>query len=89
MKNLKVFMVTKYGNSKTDLRNLQLLASLSSLKRIRLEHVSIPALCNLKNVLKLSLYICDVKEAFEDSSIDFSKAMPKLEDLSIEYCEDL
>ncbi|KAI9109581.1 hypothetical protein K1719_019635 [Acacia pycnantha] len=89
MKNLKVLLVTNYGYNKTDLRNLELLDSLSSLKRIRLEKVSIPSLCDMKNVHKLSLYMCDVKEAFEDSSIDFSKAMPKLEDLSIEYCKDL
>ncbi|KAK4267304.1 hypothetical protein QN277_024102 [Acacia crassicarpa] len=89
MKNLKVLIVTNYGYSKTDLRNLQLLGSLLSLKRIRLQKVSIPSLCDLKNVYKLSLYMCDVKKAFENSSFNFSKAMPKLEDLSIEYCQDL
>ncbi|KAK4267305.1 hypothetical protein QN277_024103 [Acacia crassicarpa] len=89
MGNLKVLLVTNYGYNKTDLRNLELLGSLLSLKRIRLEKVSIPSLCDLKNVHKLSLYMCDVKEAFEDSSVDFSRAMPKLEDLSIEYCKDL
>ncbi|KAK4267307.1 hypothetical protein QN277_024105 [Acacia crassicarpa] len=86
---LPEFLVTNYGYNKTDLRNFELLGSLLSLKRIRLEKVSISSLCDLKNVHKLSLYMCDVKEAFEDSSIDFSKAMPKLEDLSVEYCKDL
>ncbi|XP_028789775.1 probable disease resistance protein At5g66900 [Neltuma alba] len=89
MENLKVLIVTNYKRCKTDLRSLEPLGSLLSLKRIRLQQVSIPSLCDLKNVHKLSLYMCDVKEAFENSSIDLSEAMPKLEDLSIEYCEDL
>ncbi|KAK4267303.1 hypothetical protein QN277_024101 [Acacia crassicarpa] len=89
MKNLKLLIVTNYGVFKTDLRNLQLLASLLSLKTIRFEQISISSLCDLKKVHKLSLYLCDVKEAFENNSFDFSEAMPKLEDLSIEYCKDL
>ncbi|XP_028756306.1 probable disease resistance protein At5g66900 isoform X2 [Neltuma alba] len=89
MENLKVLIVTNNGACKTDLRNLELLGSLLSLKRIRLQQVSIPSLRDLKNVHKLSLYMCDVKKAFENSSIDFSEAMPKLVELSIEYCKDL
>ncbi|XP_054784877.1 probable disease resistance protein At5g66900 isoform X1 [Prosopis cineraria] len=89
MKNLKVLIVTNYGFCTTELKNLELLGSLLSLKRIRLQQVSVPSLCDLKNVHKLSLYMCEVENAFENSSIDFSEAMPKLEDLSIEYCKDL
>ncbi|XP_028756319.1 putative disease resistance protein At5g47280 [Neltuma alba] len=89
MGGLKVLIVTNCGFCTSDLRNLELLSSLLSLKRIRLQQVSIPSLCDLKNVQKLSLHMCQVKNAFENTSIDFSKAMPKLEDLSIEYCKDL
>ncbi|XP_054783168.1 probable disease resistance protein At5g66900 isoform X2 [Prosopis cineraria] len=89
MGNLKVLILTGYAYCFTELRNLELLASLRSLKRIRLQHVSVPSFCDLKNVTKLSFYCCQVKKAFEDSSIEFSTALPKLEDLIIEYCSDL
>ncbi|XP_054784570.1 probable disease resistance protein At5g66890 [Prosopis cineraria] len=89
MGNLKVLIITGYAYCFTELRNLELLASLRSLKRIRLQHVSVPSLCDLKNVTKLSFYCCQVKKAFEDGSIEFSTALPKLEDLNIEYCSDL
>ncbi|XP_054784454.1 probable disease resistance protein At4g33300 [Prosopis cineraria] len=89
MGNLKVRILTGYAFCFTKLRNLKLLAYLRSLKRIQLQHVSIPSLCDLKNVTKLSFYICQVKKAFEDSSIEFPSALPKLEDVNIEYCNDL
>ncbi|XP_028756308.1 probable disease resistance protein At5g66890 [Neltuma alba] len=89
MRNLRVLIVTNYGFRPSELKNLELLEFLRKLKRIRLEGVSVPPLCRLKNVCKLSLYMCEVKKAFETSSIEFSKAMPGLVELNIDYCKDL
>ncbi|KAI9109419.1 hypothetical protein K1719_019473 [Acacia pycnantha] len=89
MRNLRVLIVTNYGFHPTELNNVGLLESLWTLKRIRVQGVSVPPLCRLKNVCKLSLYMCEVKWAFQRSFIAFSKAMPNLVDLNIEYCKDL
>lgn len=89
MRNLGVLIVTNYGFHPTELKNLRILESLWTLKRIRLQGVSVPYLCKLKSVCKLSLYMCEVKKAFENSSVEFSNAMPNLVDLNIEYCGDL
>ncbi|KAK4267309.1 hypothetical protein QN277_024107 [Acacia crassicarpa] len=89
MRNLRVLMVTNYGFRATKLKSFGFLESLWTLRRIRLQGVSVPSLCRLKNVCKLSLYMCEVNRAFEDSSIEFSEAMPNLVDLNIEYCKDL
>ncbi|XP_054783313.1 putative disease resistance protein At5g47280 [Prosopis cineraria] len=90
MRNLKVLIVINYGfRRSTEFKNFELLRFLQSLRRIRLQHVSVPCLLESKNLHKLSLYKCEVKTAFENSSMEFSNAVPNLTELNIEFCEDL
>ncbi|CAK8539779.1 unnamed protein product [Lathyrus sativus] len=89
MSKLKVLIITNYGFHRSELTKFELLGFLSNLKRIRLEKVSVPCLCRLKNLRKLSLHMCNTKNAFESCSIQISDAMPKLVELSIDYCNDL
>lgn len=89
MSRLKVLIVTNYGFHRSELNQFELLSSLSNLKRIRLEKVSVPPLCILKNLRKLSLHMCNTKQAFETGSIQISDAMPNLVEMSIDYCNDL
>ncbi|KAG5061151.1 hypothetical protein AAZX31_01G170200 [Glycine max] len=89
MKKLKVLIVTNYGFHRSEIKKFELLGSLSNLKRIRLEKVSVPSLCELKNLQKLSLRMCNTRQAFENCSIQISNAMPCLEEMSIDYCNDL
>lgn len=89
MSKLKVLIVTNYGFHRSELNKFELLGFLSNLKRIRLEKVSVPSLCILKNLRKLSLHMCNTKQAFETCSIQISDAMPNLVELSIDYCNDL
>lgn len=89
MSKLKALIVTNYGFHRSELNKIELLGVLSNLKRIRLEKVSIPRLCILKNLRKMSLYMCNTKQAFESCSIQISDAMPNLVELSIDYCSDL
>ncbi|XP_027361343.1 probable disease resistance protein At5g66900 [Abrus precatorius] len=89
MSNLKVLIVTNYGFHHSEVNKFELLGSLSNLRRIRLDKVSVPPLCMLKNLRKLSLYMCNTKLAFESCSIPISDAMPKLVEMSIDYCKDL
>jgi len=89
MSKLKVLIVTNYGFHRSELIKFELLGFLSNLKRIRLEKVSVPCLSILKNLQKLSLHMCNTRDAFENCSIQISDAMPNLVELSIDYCNDL
>ncbi|WJX55428.1 hypothetical protein P8452_41196 [Trifolium repens] len=89
MSKLKVLIVTNHGFHRSELTKFELLGFLSDLKRIRLEKVSVPCLCILKNLQKLSLHMCNTRSSFESCSIQISDALPNLVELSIGYCNDL
>ena len=95
MHNLKVLVVTNYGSSIVELTNVSLLGSLSSsLKRIRLERVSVPTLCNtmveLKNLEKITLVLCKINQAFNSCSIQIpAENLPNLQEINIDSCNDL
>jgi Leucine-rich repeat (LRR) protein len=89
MSKLKVLIVTNHGFHRSELTKFELLGFLSDLKRIRLEKVSVPCLCILKNLQKLSLHMCNTRSSFESCSIQISDALPNLVELSIDYCNDL
>ncbi|BAT75554.1 hypothetical protein LR48_Vigan727s002400 [Vigna angularis] len=90
MIKLKVLIVTNYGFHHSELDNFQLLGSVSNLKRIRLERVSVPHLSALKNLKKLSLYMCsNISQVFENGTILVSDSFPSLLDLNIDYCKDM
>ena len=93
MDNLKVLIATNYGFFPTELRNFQPLKSLPNLKTIRLEKVSIPSLCKapglLKSLKKISLFMCNIGQAFENCTIQASDALPNLMEINIDYCKDL
>ena len=89
MRKLKVLIVTNYGSHHSKLNKFELLGSSSDLKRIRLEKVSVPSLCKMKNLQKLSLYMCNVNQAFQSCTIQISAALPNLVEISIDYCNDL
>ena len=93
MDKLKVLIVTNYGFFQAKISNFQLLGTLPNLKRIRLEKVSISSLCKtlvpLKNLKKISLFMCNIGKAFENCTIPVSDALPNLTEISIDYCNDL
>ncbi|CAL0313903.1 unnamed protein product [Lupinus luteus] len=89
MSELKVLIVANYGFHPSQLDNLKLLSSLSNLKRIRLERISVPSLVTLKNLKTLSIYMCNMNRAFESDTIPISKRLPNLVELSIDYCKDM
>ncbi|KAF7828758.1 putative disease resistance protein [Senna tora] len=89
MKKLKVLILTNYSFHPSQLDSFELLGSLSNLKRIRLQRVCVPSLCKLKNLRKLSLYMCYTSQAFGGGTINIKDALPNLVDMSIDYCNDL
>ncbi|XP_011039223.1 PREDICTED: probable disease resistance protein At5g66900 [Populus euphratica] len=93
MNKLKVLVLHNYGFVPAELSNFPLLGSLSNLKRIRLEKVSIPSLfltsMKWRKLEKMSLVMCNIHQAFNKSTNNISDAFPKLVDLTIDYCNDL
>ncbi|KAK7263084.1 hypothetical protein RJT34_30668 [Clitoria ternatea] len=89
MSKLKVLIVTNYGFHPSKINNFEQLGSLSNLKRIRLERISVPSFVTLKNLKKLTLYFCDTKQAFEMGNMQISDALPNLVDLNFDYCKDM
>ncbi|XP_027348723.1 probable disease resistance protein At5g66900 [Abrus precatorius] len=89
MSKLKVLIVTNYGFHPSELNKFELLGYLPCLKRIRLKKVSVSCLCKMRSLKKLSLYMCNTRAAFNSSSIQISDALPNLEELNIDYCNDL
>lgn len=93
MDKMKVLIVTNNGFFLAELNNIQILGSLSNLKRIRLERVSLPSFdmttLHMKNLQTISLVLCNVFEAFRNPTFDFSDAFPNLKEMNIDYCNDL
>ncbi|KAB2617906.1 disease resistance protein [Pyrus ussuriensis x Pyrus communis] len=93
MHMLKVLVVTNYGFSLAELSEFELLCSLSNLRRLRLERISIPLISKKiipsKSLKKISLFMCNVSQAFGNSSIQIFETFPYLEELHIDYCNDL
>ncbi|KAM1091137.1 hypothetical protein ACFX2J_018465 [Malus domestica] len=89
MDKLKVLILNNYGLLPAELDNFELLGSLSNLKRIRLERISIPpiskVLKQLKSLQKISLFMCDIGQGF----VKILDALPNLVELNIDYCYDL
>lgn len=89
MNKLKVLVVANYGFFPAELSNFQLVGSLSNLKRIRLEKVSLPsffsASVQLEKLEKISLVMCSIGQAFSHSTI----FMPNIVEINIDYCNDL
>nr|POE89709.1 putative disease resistance protein [Quercus suber] len=90
---LKALIVSNYGFFHAEIKNFQLLWSLPNLKRIRLEKISISSLCEtlvpLKSLRKISLFMCNIGKAFENCTNKVSYALPNLEEINIDYCNDL
>ncbi|XP_017979434.1 PREDICTED: probable disease resistance protein At5g66900 [Theobroma cacao] len=93
MDKLKVLIVTNSSFYPAELSNFLLLCSLSNLRRIRLEKVSVPSLSmsslHLKNLEKISLYMCNIGQAFGNGTKKMSDIFPNLLEIDIDYCDDL
>ncbi|XP_059623788.1 probable disease resistance protein At5g66900 [Cornus florida] len=93
MDHLKVLIITNYGFYPAELSNFQLLGLLSSLKRIRLEHVSVSFLSDsrlqFRNLRKISLDMCKIGETFTNCTFNFAHMFPNLVEIDIHCCNDL
>ncbi|KAH7851938.1 hypothetical protein Vadar_018536 [Vaccinium darrowii] len=93
MDQLKVLIITNYGFSSSEIHSIPLLGYLSSLKRIRFEHVLISSIgdsiLKLRNLRKISFIMCEIAEAFRKCTISVPDVLPNLSEIVIDYCNDL
>lgn len=90
MTKLKVLIITNYkGFHCAKLDNFEFLGCLPNLRKIRLHQVSVPSLCKLISLQKLSLYFCEMRQAFQSDTVSISEVLPNLEELCVDYCKDL
>nr|XP_043634101.1 probable disease resistance protein At5g66900 [Erigeron canadensis] len=93
MSQLKVLIVTGYGVYPTQLEELQILGSLSSLRVIRLEHVSvslpIEVIFTLQNIKKLTFVTCKIGKSLNSGTTDYPYMLPNLTHLELDCCFDL
>ncbi|KAJ9562330.1 hypothetical protein OSB04_007490 [Centaurea solstitialis] len=93
MNQLKVLNITSQGNNLSELHKLPLISSLSNLRRIRFEHLSlspsIQSVFELKNLRKLSFIMCEIGDALESCTTESCSMLPNLIELEIDRCYDL
>ncbi|XP_024978015.1 probable disease resistance protein At5g66900 [Cynara cardunculus var. scolymus] len=93
MSQLKVLNVTSYGICPSELHELPLIGSLSRLRRMRFEHLSISSsiqsIFEVKNLRKLSFIMCEIDNALETCTMDARSMLPNLTELEIDRCYDL
>ncbi|KAG5535659.1 hypothetical protein RHGRI_023426 [Rhododendron griersonianum] len=93
MDQLMVLIITNYGFSSSEIQNIPLLGYLSTLKRIRFEHVFISSISDsilkLRNLQKISFIMCEISEAFRKCTIQIPDMLPYLSEIVIDYCNDL
>ncbi|KAK9902926.1 hypothetical protein M0R45_001439 [Rubus argutus] len=93
MDKLKVLIITNYCLLPAELNNFPLLGTLSNLKRIRFERISIPSISNVPVLLecleKISLFMCKIGQAFSNCSIQLLDLLPNVVEMNIDYCNDL
>ncbi|KAF8012522.1 hypothetical protein BT93_I0625 [Corymbia citriodora subsp. variegata] len=88
---LKALIVTNFSFFPAELSNFHVIGS--NLRRIRLERVMVPFLSmgnlHLHSLEKISFFMCDISQASTSSNAKISDAMPNLQELDIDYCNDL
>uniref|UniRef100_A0A0R0ITA4 Disease resistance R13L4/SHOC-2-like LRR domain-containing protein n=1 Tax=Glycine max TaxID=3847 RepID=A0A0R0ITA4_SOYBN len=55
----------------------------------QVEWIFVPSFVAMKNLKKLSLYTCNMKQAFENNHMLIPNAFPNLEELNIDHCKDM
>ncbi|CAL4905549.1 unnamed protein product [Urochloa decumbens] len=93
MQNLKALVLINYGTTSATLDNLSAFITLSGLRSLWLEKITLPPLPKttipLKNLRKISLVLCELNNSLRGSTMDLSMTFPRLSNLTIDHCIDL
>ncbi|XP_043720388.1 probable disease resistance protein At5g66900 [Telopea speciosissima] len=90
---LKVLIIVNHGRYCAQLSCMITPGYLSNIKRVRLEKVLVPSLNEitmpLKNLRKISLFMCEVDQALRSCNFNFPYMLPNLVEINIDSCKDL
>ena len=92
MDKLKVLVISNYGFFPAEIINFQLLNS-TQFKENQIGEGFNPFPLQghvlLKSLKKISLFNCNIGQAFGNCTIQVSDALPNLMEINIDYCNDL
>ncbi|XP_068654719.1 probable disease resistance protein At4g33300 [Aristolochia californica] len=93
MPNLKCLVLLNYGNSTAVLHNLSVFSSLTDLKSLWLERITVPPLSRktvpLSNLQKVSLVLCNLNESLNGSLGELPVIFPRLSEFTVDHSLDL
>ncbi|KAL5206682.1 hypothetical protein ABZP36_034891 [Zizania latifolia] len=93
MQNLKALVMINYGTVSATFDNLSAFTMLNDLRSLWLEKITLPPLPEttipLKNLRKISLVLCELKNSLRGSKMDLLTTFPRLSNLTIDHCIDL
>ncbi|KAK4481493.1 hypothetical protein RD792_012393 [Penstemon davidsonii] len=90
---LRALIVINYSNSNAMLHNTSLFSNLTNLRSLWFEKITVPLLPHtttpLKNLQKVSLVLCDIKNTLDNPIMDLPDLFPRLSELTMDHCINL
>lgn len=93
MPRLRALILINYNTSNAILQNTSVFSSLTNLRSLWLEKISLPLLPDttipLKNLQKVSLVLCDISNSVNHSVLGLHLLFPRLSELTLDHCINL
>ncbi|KAL8474746.1 hypothetical protein ACS0TY_031255 [Phlomoides rotata] len=93
MPNLRALILINYSNSNATLHNTSVFSTLTNLRSLWFEKISLPLLppttTPLRNLQKVSLILCDISKSVNHSPLDLPHLFPRLSELTMDHCINL
>lgn len=93
MPKLRALILINYSNSNAVLQNTSVFSSLTNLRSLWFEKITLPILPDttipLKSLQKVSLVLCDISKSVNHSAVDLPHLFPRLSELTLDYCINL
>ncbi|WJX15855.1 DNA-binding transcription factor adr1 [Trifolium repens] len=91
MPNLRALIVINHSTSYAHLHNISVLKSLTKLRSLWLEKVSIPQLSGIvmESLRKLFIVLCMINNSLEGKDSNLADIFPNISELTLDHCEDL
>ncbi|CAA0824961.1 Probable disease resistance protein [Striga hermonthica] len=93
MPKLRALILINYSSSNATLHNTPVFSSLTNLRSIWFEKISLPLLPDtttpLENLTKVSLILCDISKSVNRAGPDLHLLFPRLSELTLDHCINL
>lgn len=93
MPKLRALVLINYSTSNAILKNTSVFSSLTNLRSIWFEKITLPLFPDttipLKNLQKVSLVLCEISKTIDRSSLDLPHLFPRLSEITLDHCINL